>query len=331
MTAIPSPRGACRSVAARLLRTLRSGSALPSELLAALGVTNDALLHLTTHLESLGFDISRHPMLGYTLMEEPQYLTPEAVLSHIEGDWVPEVMALSTTTSTNTEAAERGLLEASGPLAIFAEHQTAGRGRLGRKWEAKAGEGLLVSILLRPNSPQATWTRITTLTALAVSEAIESVTGVYAGIKWPNDILVNSHKVAGILAETGTSPTRGAFLIVGIGLNVNQTDFPPELASKAAALRQILGGKVVNRAALAAKIIDRLGFWIERMEQGFELALKVVTLRSTVLGKQLTLHSGTMSATGTAEALDENGGLLLRLADGELRAFSAGEVSLRGA
>ncbi len=324
-----SPLRNTRQLAGELLRALRAGTTPPSELAAILGIELIAVKGLADHLEAAGADISRHPILGYTLVHEPDALSAEIILSHIQDAWRPQIETVTSTGSTNADAFQRGSRDETGPLVIFAEHQTAGRGRLGRSWESAPGEGLWLSFLLRPKSPVTIWHRITTLAALAVAESVESVAGVSAGIKWPNDVLVNDRKVAGILAETGTSPIHGPFVVVGIGINVNQTAFPEEISQSAASLRQVSKG-AVNRGELAGRLIDRFGQWLQKLDADFPTALSGATMRNTVLGKHITLHAGTTSSTGYAEALDADGELLLRLPDGSLRAFSAGEVTLRG-
>ena len=315
-------------LAGELLRALRAGTTPPSELAAMLGIEPIAVKGLADRLKAAGADIALHPILGYTLVQEPDTLTTEAISSHIHDGWCPRIETVASTASTNTDAFQRGSRDETGPLVIFAEHQTAGRGRLGRSWESAPGEGLWLSFLLRPHSPLQIWHRITTLAALAVAESVESVARVSAGIKWPNDVLVKDRKVAGILAETGTSPKNGSFVVVGIGINVNQTEFPVEIAHSAGSLRQV-SGRTVNRGELAGRLIDNFGRWLQALNENFPRAVHCAFMRNTVLGKNITLHTGSTSFTGYAEALNADGELLLRLSDGNLRAFSAGEVTLR--
>ena len=315
-------------LAAKLLRALRGGVTPASELAATLGVSSAEPPTLADHLGSLGYDISRNPLLGYHLVSEPNNLSAEAVLSHIEGEWVPEIAILQSTGSTNTDAFQRGLSEEAGPFVLFAEHQTAGRGRLGRSWESAPGEGLWMSFLLRPECPPSILHRITSLTALALAESVDRITGVSSQIKWPNDVVVNGRKIAGILAETGNSTQRGPFVVVGVGVNVNQNSFPDTIAQTAASLRQI-SGSAVNRAKLAGHFIVNLGMWLQKIGEDFAIALNGIRSRSSVLGKAITVYTGAASISGIAEDLGENGELILRLEDGSLGAFNTGEVSLK--
>jgi BirA family biotin operon repressor/biotin-[acetyl-CoA-carboxylase] ligase len=288
-------------------------------------VIHDAVLQLRTS----GLDIPLHPMQGYILQSIPQKLVADELLARPGTDWLGEIWTLETTGSTNTVALEQGNLGLPGPLAIFAEHQTAGRGRFARKWESTEGEGLCLSLLLRPQVPQRFWPRLPSLAALAVARcAAEFLPRHEVHIKWPNDIVVAGRKLAGLLAETGSESVRGPFFVLGIGLNVNQPGFPPPLDGTATSLR-LLTGLCLERATVAAHLLKCLGELLPRVEDEFPALLKEVEHRSSVLGKRLILHSGTHSVEGIAEALDSEGRLQLRLPDGSLQSFSAGEVSLK--
>jgi BirA family biotin operon repressor/biotin-[acetyl-CoA-carboxylase] ligase len=268
-------------------------------------------------------------MRGYILQSLPDKLVADDLLSRPGTGWLGDIWTLGSTGSTNTVALEQGVLGLPGPLAIFADHQTAGRGRFARKWESGAGEGLSLSLLLRPTAAQRFWPRLTALAALAVARcATEFLTEDGIQIKWPNDVVVSGRKIAGILAETGSDPVRGPFVVLGIGLNVNQGSFPAPLNATASSLR-MLAGHSLERAAVAASLLAHLGELLPLLEDGFSATLRELERRSNVLGKRLTLHTGATSVEGTAEALDSEGLLQLRMDDGTLQSFSAGEVSLR--
>jgi BirA family biotin operon repressor/biotin-[acetyl-CoA-carboxylase] ligase len=169
-----------------------------------------------------------------------------------------EVLVFEETNSTNDLAARAGRDGAGEGLVIFAETQTAGRGRLGRKWISRPHQGLLFSVLLRPRAPQDQWATLTFCAALAVAEAAEELTQCAAAIKWPNDVLIQGRKVSGILLETHQSPAPG-FVVMGIGVNVLQSaaDFPPELRSLAGSL-SMAATAPVSREAAAISILSRL-------------------------------------------------------------------------
>lgn len=316
---------------ARILSFLRQGSIAPSELAIAAGVAQRELHAHIEALEKEGFAIPLHPLLGYEVREMPESLVAEDIASRMEVPWLREIEILSVTDSTNSLALEYGMRGELGPLAFFAESQTAGRGRFGRVWESSPGEGLWMSLLMHLGEPMRLWPRLTTLTALAVTQALEGVEvspRLQPQIKWPNDVVCGGKKVAGILAETGSHPKTGHFLVLGIGINVNQTVFSKEIAGTASSLR-ILSGTRINRADLAARLLDNLHRSLSKIDTGFPSILDAVKALSCVIGTRLGVNSGGVLIEGVAEDLDADGCLMLRLENGTLRTLSAGEVTLR--
>jgi BirA family biotin operon repressor/biotin-[acetyl-CoA-carboxylase] ligase len=230
--------------------------------------------------------------------------------------------ALDSTDSTQTEAqrlAERGAPEGT---VVSARHQRAGRGQRGHEWWDDPGESLLVSVLLRPSAPPAAAPQISLVAGLAVAEALATA-GVAARIRWPNDLFVNQRKVCGILAEasSGSSgPTRDGtaslhHVILGIGINLNQTRFPDSLADRATSLR-LATGRLHDRdttlTALLAQLERRYATW----QTGGFAALRTAWLGHSLLpGQVVRLPDGTR---GTAEDVRDDGVLLARAPDGRL-------------
>jgi len=315
----------------RILKHLRQGPIPQGELASAAGLTQRELrLHLEV-LGQKGFDIALHPILGCELRASPGSLVAEDIASRMETHWLKDISTLAVTSSTKSLALEYGTRGELGPVAFFAESQTAGRGRFGRVWESDEGQGLWMSLLLHLTEPVRLWPRITTLAALSVAETIEALETpppLFPQIKWPNDILCGGKKVAGILAETGSHPETGPFVVLGIGLNVNQEAFPVELAHTASSLR-ILRGSPLHRAELAARLLERIYQSLSKIETGFDLILASVRARSSVIGAPLSVNIGGNFVKGIAEDLDADGCLRLRLEDGTLSTLSAGEVTLR--
>jgi BirA family biotin operon repressor/biotin-[acetyl-CoA-carboxylase] ligase len=314
--------------AALVLKLLREGPQTPSELAETLRIP---LTELRIHLDRLrekGMDIAPHPILGLELGPPPRHLVAEDIASRMEPCGWTRIETLDVTPSTNNLAMEHGVRGGTGPVAFFAEKQTAGRGRFGRIWESEAGEGLWMSLFLQPSAPMVSWPRLTTMAALALSEAIEATTSLTPLIKWPNDIVCREKKVAGILAETGSHPENGPFIVLGIGVNVNQTSFPEAISETAGSLR-MLSGCPFNRSTLAAELLNRLQALIPLIHSDFSSVLEGVKKRSSVLGKHLAADLGGMLVHGTAEDLDSEGGLILLLPDGSRRNLHAGEVTLR--
>ena len=241
-------------------------------------------------------------------------------------DIAREILVFDETSSTNDVAARLGREGHAGGMAIFAERQTAGRGRFGRQWDSQVGTGLWFSLLLRPPWPAAHWVRLTTWAGVAVARAVEQAIGRAAKIKWPNDVLIDGRKIAGILTECSTDSAGKMFAVVGIGVNVNQDEFPPELANRAASLRQLARRKI-DRAGLAAALLTELDSRLSETESAFPHLIEEAGRRSAILGEWVRLHAGGEPVEGTAESLDTEGNLLLRMADGTLRKMSSGEVT----
>ncbi|HEX8372434.1 MAG TPA: biotin--[acetyl-CoA-carboxylase] ligase [Chthoniobacterales bacterium] len=225
-------------------------------------------------------------------------------------------------TSTNDLASQLGNEGAPEGFAIFAETQTKGRGRLGRSWQSTAGDSLSFSILLRPSWPDIS--RMSLAAACAVARALDNLTDLPVGIKWPNDIYIDGRKVAGILCEAGKQ-----FLVVGIGLNVFQQveDFPEELRERAGSLA-MFANKEIDRAELAASILDALDRIYLTLPDGFTNVKEECQRRSVLLNREIAVEMGCERVTGTVTGLDGSGALRVLQASGEEILVSAGEVTL---
>lgn len=231
--------------------------------------------------------------------------------------------------STNDEA--RRLAEAGAPegTLVLAEHQTAGRGRLGRRWEAPPGSSLLLSLLFRPDLVPAQVQRLTMICGLALVEAIAGQTGLAVGLKWPNDLVVGGAKVGGMLTEIGLSGGRLEYVVVGIGLNVNLDpgQLPPGLLMPATSLSHALG-RPVDRLALLGAFLQAVEVRYQALRAGHsphgEWAQHLVTL-----GQPVTVSGTGLFLQGVAEGVNADGALLVRRDDGRLETVLAGDVTLR--
>lgn len=244
-----------------------------------------------------------------------------------------EIQVLPETTSTNDVAARLAREGAPEGLVIFAERQTAGRGRMQRKWESVPGEGLYFSVLLRPKWHLADWARLTTWAGVAVARGLEAaLPGVQAQIKWPNDVYLCGKKAVGILAES--APGHGAstgWAVVGIGVNVNQTEFPEELRERATSLRLQTGDAAapLDRHAVAAAVLSQLDALYATLETDFAAIVAEAECRSVLIDGPVAVHTPAGTYEAFAEGLDPDGGLRVRLADGTVRVISTGEVSVK--
>jgi BirA family biotin operon repressor/biotin-[acetyl-CoA-carboxylase] ligase len=223
--------------------------------------------------------------------------------------------------STNDELRMLAQTGAADGLIVLAERQTAGRGRRGAAWFSPAGESLAFSILIRPEEPKSLWPRLALAAGLAVAEAVETF-GPQAGIKWPNDVWIGHRKTAGILVEAGAD-----FAVVGIGLNVNTTDFPPEVSEIATSL-QIETSQAFSRAEVLGAIIRKFTRRRHQISHDFEELLSAVRLRCVLTGKRVSLTTASGPRIGIVEGIAAGGELLLRSEHGLERLIQADEVRL---
>lgn len=230
------------------------------------------------------------------------------------------VVRLATVDSTQRVAFDLAADGAPDGTVVVADEQRGGRGRRGRVWHAAPGEGLLVSILLRPRLAPLAWPTLSLAAAVAVAEALDAAAGLAVRLKWPNDVMARGRKLAGILLESRPSPA--PVVVVGIGLNVAQRDFPPELADRATSVA-IETGRAADREALLGAVVASFGSWRRRAErEGFAPVRERWLALTDTVGRRVTADG----ITGEAVDLDGDGALLVR-ADGRLRRVVSGEVA----
>jgi BirA family transcriptional regulator, biotin operon repressor / biotin---[acetyl-CoA-carboxylase] ligase len=234
------------------------------------------------------------------------------------------IHALGAVESTQAEIARLAAAGAAEGTVVTARHQRAGRGRRGRVWWDGAGESLLLSVLLRPALPVAEAPPLTFLGALAVAVAVEAE-GVTPGIRWPNDVLVDGRKLAGILAEAATTAEgRLDRVILGIGINVDQAAFPAELAERAVSLR-MLTGRRHDAGRVRDRLLGALDAGYRELRAGGGAGLREAwRRRSVTLGARVRTPDG---REGVAEDVDEAGALIVRAEDGSRLRVTAGEIA----
>jgi len=225
-------------------------------------------------------------------------------------------VSLGEVGSTQTEA--RRLAEAGAPegTVVRAEHQTRGRGRLGRDWVDEPGSALLTSIILRPPVEVSRLPQLSLVAGIAVAEAIGEASGLPVAVAWPNDLLIRGLKVAGILAESfAGSGGAGAVVILGIGINVNQTRFAGDLENRATSLARE-AARPFDRERLLTAVLGRLETWYRRwVAEGFGPVREAWRRASATLGQPVVADGG---VAGIAEDLGEDGALLVRTEAGTL-------------
>lgn len=235
--------------------------------------------------------------------------------------------------STNDRAMAAGHEGAPEGLCVLADGQTTGRGRLGRTWVSPPGVGLYTSVLLRPKASPSRLPLLTLVAGLAVADAIQEVADLPPRLKWPNDVLLEGRKVAGILTELATSGAEVSHVVVGIGINVNHDvdDFPPELREAATSV-SLQCGRPIARGMLAPAIFNRMDCWYElfcRDQRG--RIVEAGRQRSATLGRPVQVLAGAEAWEGLAVDLDPDGALLVQDEVGSLRRVVAGDVSIRDA
>jgi BirA family biotin operon repressor/biotin-[acetyl-CoA-carboxylase] ligase len=323
------------TVDARILIALRAagtGSVSGAEMALSLGISRAAVWARIQDLRKLGFDVSASPHLGYRLLSSPDCLLADDLLSRLGLTRVVgrQIQVFRETTSTNDiveRLAQDGLKEG---VVVFAEGQTKGRGRLGRKWHSPAGKGLWFSVLLRPSIRPQEATRIMVGAATALARAIRKSTGVTVEIKWPNDILVRGRKVAGMLMEISAELDTIRHVVLGTGIDVNlgPEHFSGDLRSTATSL-QMEAGRPIDRAELAAAILRELDADYTRIVSGrFEAVVAEWQSLCSTLGHFVSIRMGDRVIRGHADSLDSDGSLLVRTQDSRLEKITGGDVTL---
>ncbi|MBB5033276.1 biotin--[acetyl-CoA-carboxylase] ligase [Prosthecobacter vanneervenii] len=208
---------------------------------------------------------------------------------------------------------------------VFTESQTAGRGRRENRWIAPRGKDLMFSLLLKPEAPLEKWPRITTLAALGICKAIEAELPLQPRIKWPNDIYLQDRKVSGLLAET-VSTREGMRIVLGIGLNVNALDFPPEL--NATSLLRAVASPVlheIDRNALGCRLLGALHAEFSRIDEDYTSAIAEVRERSWLIGRQIRCRVEGHPTHGRVLDLNEEGHLIIAMPDGTTATLTSAE------
>lgn len=256
-------------------------------------------------------------------------LSAESIRRGLKTDLIGQsIVYYSSLGSTNDLI--KGLAAQGAPegTLVIADEQTAGKGRLGRKWLAPPGTSLLLSLLFRPDLAPKQAQRLTMICSLAIADAIEGLTGLSVDLKWPNDILIRGKKAGGILTESETTGGYLDYVVVGMGLNVNLAiSTLPELRGMATSLSQELG-REVSRLELLWKILEGIEIRYKSLRRG-ELPHEEWVARLINLGRQVQVTTPHGVLMGWAEGVDADGALILRTTDGQRKRILTGDVTLR--
>ena len=314
----------------KLLKNSRPEYVSGEDICQKINISRTAVWKHINTLREEGYGIDAVPHRGYRLLSVPDRLYPDEIIDGLDTSFVGKAVYFhDSLISTNREARDLALGGACGGTLVVAEEQDGGRGRMGRGWYSPRGSGILCSLILRPDIEPGQAPPVTMLTAVAVSSAVEKVSGLAPGIKWPNDLLLDGKKICGILTEMNAEMERINFLVVGVGLNINTDHFPEEIKDVATSL-YLAGGSLVSRLDVLRQYLKEFEHYYQQwMEYGFGPVLDEWKKRCVNLNRPVRISTPREAWEGWAVDVDSAGALVLRTDDGELRHFVAGEVSLR--
>lgn len=321
------------SLDTQILKALHEAETVSgSELAEQAGVSRAAIWARIEELRGIGYEIDANPHQGYRLNATPDALHADDLLARIAPVRTigRDIRVFNETASTNDVIEKVARDGAPEGVVVFAESQTRGRGRMGRKWMSPPQKGLWFSVLLRPELRPESATQITVAMATGLARAIASVIGTAPEIKWPNDLLIGGRKIAGILTEMSAEMDRIKYVIVGIGLDVNlsKAELPAELREVATSLR-IAAGRPVDRPKLAASLLEELDRDYARVINGqFQQVAEEWEEQCVTLGKNVSISIGNRKVSGRAESIDPDGSLMVRTSHGRLERILGGDVIL---
>ncbi|MBS6374376.1 MAG: biotin--[acetyl-CoA-carboxylase] ligase [Erysipelotrichaceae bacterium] len=304
------------------------GTVVSGEAIArSLHITRAAVWKSIRVLIEEGYDIQRFPGKGYALSLTDDLLSEAAIQKHLPIDHDFHIDIRKTVTSTNDAAKELAFHNAPERTVVISEHQSKGKGRKGKQFYSPKQAGLYMSLVLRPACSIHESLLITAAAAVAVRRAIKDVCGIDADIKWVNDVMIDNHKICGILCEGNleTDAARFEWAVLGIGINCWEETFPQDLEPIAAALHTYTD-QPFTRAALAASVLTHFDACYQHLDQ--REYLDEYRQASILLNKRIIIYEGNHIMEGTAVGIDEQANLLVQMKNRTQKVFS-GEVSVR--
>lgn len=296
-----------------------------------LGCSRTAIWKHIDELRKSGYKLESAPRKGYRMVSKADGIQPHEVKSKLKTERIGrEQTYFDVVESTQIVAHKRAQEGVKEGHVVIANEQTAGKGRLGRKWHSRSGTSVSMSIILRPNLPPQQTPQLTLLTAVAVVRAIKQQTGISCEIKWPNDILINGKKLVGILTEMQADPDVVQSVIIGIGLNVNQqaSDMAPDVREIATSIA-IEKGERLERATIVAAILNEFeALYDLYLEEGFSKIRPLWEAHSISVGTYL--YARTMQAVlyGYAKGITDEGVLLLVDEKGKTHHIYSADIEL---
>lgn len=294
-----------------------------------LGISRTAVWKQIQNLRQQGYEIEAEPRRGYRLKGRPDRLLPQEITRQLTTSRLGKRIIYFEEIDSTNEVAKRLAREgAEEGTLVVAEAQTKGKGRLGRQWLSPPGEGIYFTLILRPPFPPQRAPQMTLIAAVAVARALSETTGLEVKIKWPNDILVNGRKVAGILTEMVADMDRIHCLVVGIGININQEKvaFPPEVAEIATSLKVELGRSLLRLPILIKCLSELERVYDIWQKEGFRPLLAEWKALSHTLGQWVKVNMMDEIVEGKAVEIEEDGSLIIQQKDGSFYRVIAGDV-----
>jgi len=294
-----------------------------------IGVSRSTVWRWVERLRELGVKVKGQPHTGYFLEKVADILTPDMLRQRLKGRlFGKRIYHFFKIDSTNRVGLELGYAGEPEGAVILAEEQTAGRGRSGRSWHSERATGIYLTLLLRPKLAPVQAPLLTMMAGLSAHAAVQAVSGLAVDVKWPNDLLIRGKKVGGILTEMHAETNAVRFVIVGIGLNVNQEKFPGELSATATSLRSETG-KAQSRLELLVRLLREFENDYNRFLQ--EGASSVVErfeqVSSYARNKKVRVTNGSESFMGLTAGLAPEGLLRVQRDDGKVVTVIAGDVA----
>jgi len=323
-----------KSIDQRILEIFREtpgGILSGEELSGTLKVSRTAVWKHIKSLKDLGYGIEAVPSVGYRLVAVPDLLLPAEIAVGLMTERIGrQIISFREADSTNEIAfklAEEGAPEGT---VVLAESQRRGKGRMGRRWESPSGVNLYCSIILRPPILPLQAVQMTFLSVVAVARAIEETTRLVPTIKWPNDVLLSGHKVAGLLNEMGAETEKVNFIILGIGVNINmeESQFPADLRYPATSLRKEAGVTVDRKEFTRALIRSLDSLYGAFLAGDYGVVRDEWLARCAMIGQRVHVSYRDSVVAGVAAGIDDYGALLLTLDDGRVERVLAGDVTL---
>ena len=303
-----------------------SGAKIAKEI----GVTRQQVWRWIEKLRELGVRVKGHPSSGYHIERTPDILVPQLLSHRLHGTaFARRIYHFFKVDSTNTVAMHLGEEGEPHGAVVLAEEQTAGRGRAGRSWISEKSAGIHCTVLLRPAIPPAHAPLLTLVAGLAARDAAAEELDMVPDIRWPNDLLVGGRKFSGILTEMHAEPDRMHYAVIGIGINVNQTKMPGELADMATSLR-MASGKIHSRLELLIRLLRYLDrYYNQFLSEGADPILhRFAEVSSYFRGKRVRITTATETFTGTTAGLEPSGVLRVVRDDGRgTEAVLSGDVA----